>query len=179
MTLYLLGFTNTLLLSILLGVLATAFMDLWAMVQTKITGQPALNYGLVARWITHFVRTGELFLEKRGGIQQIPPIKDEKTMGMLAHYGIGVSLAIFFVFFFSSADFFLAPSVFYAITFGVITTLIPYCLMQPAFGAGYFASKTPKPNETRLKSLIAHFSYGLGLYIAGFVCRWVVFMFIV
>jgi hypothetical protein len=39
--------------------------------------------------------------------------------------------------------------------------------MQPCLGFGIAASKTPKPNIARLRSLIAHFVFGLGLYGSG------------
>jgi hypothetical protein len=37
--------------------------------------------------------------------------------------------------------------------------------MQPAFGLGVAASKTPNPNKARLKSLVTHSVFGVGLYI--------------
>ena len=34
-------------------------------------------------------------------------------------------------------------------------------------GAGIAASRTPKPGVARLRSLMAHASFGVGLYLAG------------
>jgi hypothetical protein len=39
--------------------------------------------------------------------------------------------------------------------------------MQPAFGLGVAAAKTPDPTAARLRSLRTHATYGLGLYLTG------------
>lgn len=40
----------------------------------------------------------------------------------------------------------------------------PYFLMMPGMGSGIAGVKTPKPNVTRLKSLIGHSIFGFGMY---------------
>jgi hypothetical protein len=39
--------------------------------------------------------------------------------------------------------------------------------MQPGMGMGIAASRTPRPNAARLRSLITHMSFGVGLYVAA------------
>ncbi|MER8732715.1 DUF2938 domain-containing protein [Mesorhizobium sp. M1227] len=39
--------------------------------------------------------------------------------------------------------------------------------MQPAFGIGIAASKVPNPRTARLRSLMAHLSFGVGPYVAA------------
>jgi hypothetical protein len=51
------------------------------------------------------------------------------------------------------------------LAFGAATTLVPYLVMQPSFGLGFAASKTPNPNQARLKSLMTHTVFGVGLYL--------------
>jgi hypothetical protein len=36
--------------------------------------------------------------------------------------------------------------------------------MQPGMGMGIAASKTPNPKAARLKSIVSHTVYGIGLY---------------
>jgi hypothetical protein len=36
--------------------------------------------------------------------------------------------------------------------------------MQPMFGFGFAASKTPNPNQARSRSLMNHTAFGAGLY---------------
>jgi hypothetical protein len=47
--------------------------------------------------------------------------------------------------------------------------------MQPSFGLGIAASRTPNPTQARLKSLVTHTVFGIGLYVCalgmGYVLR--------
>jgi hypothetical protein len=52
------------------------------------------------------------------------------------------------------------PTVAPALIIGVGTIVAPFFLMQPGMGAGVAASKTPRPNVARLRSLITHAIYG-------------------
>ncbi|MDO9126054.1 MAG: DUF2938 family protein, partial [Parvibaculum sp.] len=42
-------------------------------------------------------------------------------------------------------------------------------------GAGIAASKTPKPNAARLRSLVSHTVFGIGLYVAALLVAMVPF----
>jgi Protein of unknown function (DUF2938) len=50
---------------------------------------------------------------------------------------------------------------------GLATVAAPFLILQPAFGAGIAASLTPRPNIARVRSLLTHLSFGLGLYLAA------------
>jgi Protein of unknown function (DUF2938) len=45
--------------------------------------------------------------------------------------------------------------------------LVPYLIMQPSFGLGIAASRTPNPTQARLRSLVAHTAFGIGLYVCA------------
>jgi len=59
------------------------------------------------------------------------------------------------------------PALVPALIVGVVTVLAPFLVMQPAMGAGFAASRTPRPGAARLQSLITHVVFGLGLYVAA------------
>jgi hypothetical protein len=40
-------------------------------------------------------------------------------------------------------------------------------VMQPAMGAGIAAARTPSPGVTRLRNLVTHAVYGVGLYVSA------------
>jgi len=46
--------------------------------------------------------------------------------------------------------------------------LVPFFVMQPSFGFGIAASRTPNPTQARLRSLMAHTVFGVGLYVCAF-----------
>ena len=50
---------------------------------------------------------------------------------------------------------------------GLATVGAPWFVIQPAFGFGVAASKTPSPSQARLGSLRAHSAYGIGLWLSG------------
>ncbi|MEO8305036.1 MAG: DUF2938 family protein [Betaproteobacteria bacterium] len=59
------------------------------------------------------------------------------------------------------------PTLLPALLFGVGTVLVPYVVMQPSFGLGIASSRTPHPMQARLKGLMAHTAFGVGLYVCA------------
>lgn len=93
------------------------------------------------------------------------PVPAEKKLGLVAHYSIGIGFAGLLLL--CLPGWTERPTLGPTMTIGLGTTLAPFALMQPAFGMGIAASKTPNPTVTRLRSIRAHALYGLGLYISG------------
>ncbi|HAL68043.1 MAG TPA: DUF2938 domain-containing protein, partial [Pseudomonas sp.] len=60
-----------------------------------------------------------------------------------------------------------APTLWPALAVGAGTVLAPLCLMQPAMGMGFFASRTPSPWRARFKSLVNHLVFGIGMYVTA------------
>jgi hypothetical protein len=67
----------------------------------------------------------------------------------------------------ASDDWLVRPTVLPALLFGIGTVVFPFFIMQPSFGLGIAASKTPKPARARLKSLATHIVFGVGLYVCA------------
>ncbi|WP_317164254.1 DUF2938 domain-containing protein [Flavobacterium sp. xlx-214] len=153
-----------LIYSVIIGVGATIFMDLYAIFIKRFFNIPSLDFAIVGRWVGHF-KNG-IFTHKN--ILQSEKIKGERAIGWLSHYLIGVSFA-FLLLLICGIDWVKNPTFWPCIVIGLATTIAPWFLMQPSFGFGIAASKTPNPNLSRLRSLQAHFVYGLGLYVAAFL----------
>ena len=154
------------LTAILAGLGATLLIDLWALVLKRGFNIPSLSYCLLGRWILHM--PGGTFTHP--SIAAAPPRRHECAMGWVAHYSIGVGFALLFVSL-ASWSWLEHPTPLPALAFGVVTTLVPYLVMQPAFGLGIAASKTPNPTQARLKSLMTHSVYGVGLYLWALLLR--------
>ncbi len=150
----------------LIGVGATAVMDLGAEVIRRATGVPPLNYGLVARWIGHMGR-GRF---SHDSIMAAEPVKDEHELGQIAHYVIGSGFVVALVAL--DRDWMDEPKLLPAMGMGLATCAAPWLLMQPAWGLGFAASKTPEPRTARLRTVRAHAIYGLGIYLAGKAWQW-------
>lgn len=54
-----------------------------------------------------------------------------------------------------------------ALAVGLLTVAAPLFVLQPALGAGIASSKAPNPNAARLRSVLTHAVYGLGLYVSA------------
>ncbi|WP_078666922.1 DUF2938 family protein [Chitinophaga eiseniae] len=59
------------------------------------------------------------------------------------------------------------PTIGPPLAIGILTTVAPWFMMQPAFGFGVAASKTPNSAVARMRSLKTHTVYGIGLYLAA------------
>ncbi len=151
--------------SLFIGMGATAIMDLWALMLKTCFNIPSLNYGLVGRWLSllpkgQFVHTN---------IAKTTPTKIEAVIGWLAHYFIGVVFAAALLLI-VDATWLAHPTLKPALLVAVVTLAFPFFIMQPGMGLGIAASKTPKPNTARMRSFLAHLSFGFGLY--GFAIIW-------
>lgn len=149
---------------VIVGIGATVSMDLWALF-LRIFKIQSLDYGLLGRWVGHLPQ-GQYFHQN---IARAVPIKAEKIIGWLAHYGIGIffSFLHLFIFGFQWAA---SPSLLPALATGLGTLAAPLFILQPAFGLGIAAMKTPRPNIARLKSFAAHLVFGIGLYLSALGC---------
>lgn len=154
--------TGLLINALVLGIGATAFMDIIALLQRRLFGIPSLNYAMVGRWLGHMPRG--IFIHRPIGESR--PIRGEAALGWGAHYLIGVAFAAMFLVL-AGVDWLSRPTIMPALVFGVATVLIPFLVLQPGLGAGVAARKTPEPNTARLRSLLAHCSFGVGLWVTG------------
>lgn len=147
--------------SALLGAGATATMDATAEVVRRTTGVAPLDYRLLARWIGH-MRKGRF---AHSSISEAEPIPGEETLGIVAHYSIGIGFAgLLLAWRPGWAE---RPTLGPAMAVGMGTIVAPWFVMQPAFGLGVAGAKTPDPTAARLRSLRTHATYGLGLYLTG------------
>ena len=147
--------------TILIGVGATLLMDVWAQI-LKIFYIKSLDYRFVGRWIGYFFK-GKYNHHK---IFDSKPIKDEKLIGWIAHYSIGIVFAFLLIIIYGKS-WLIKPTLFPALVVGVLTIIAPFCIMQPAFGLGFASSKLPNANILRFRSLLTHLVFGLGLYLSA------------
>lgn len=99
-------------------------------------------------------------------IAQSPEIRHEYLLGWIAHYSVGVIFSFSFILMVGQ-NWLAQPQFPSALSFSVITVLIPFLIMQPAMGLGIAASKTPQPFINRIKSLINHSIFGGGLFLTA------------
>lgn len=153
---------NYLLITLFIGIGATAVMDVWGLARKPLLGIAPPNYALVGRWIGHMAH-GRF---RHDAITASAPVRGERIMGWAVHYLTGIVFAGLLVFFWGAA-WIHQPTIGPALVVGIGTVAAPFLLMQPGMGAGIAASRTPHPASARVQSLITHTVFGLGLYVAG------------
>ncbi len=153
---------NYVLGAIAIGIGATLVMDLWNLFLKRTFSIPSLSYCFLGRWLRHM--QGGTF--RHASITAAPPKPFECTVGWIAHYTIGVVLALVFVVL-TSGDWLARPTLLPALLYGIGTVAFPFLIMQPSFGLGIAASRTPNPTQARLKSLVTHIVFGVGLYVCA------------
>ena len=90
----------------------------------------------------------------------------ECTVGWTAHYAIGVVFALVFVAL-VSGDWLVRPTLMPALLYGIGTVVFPFFIMQPSFGLGIASSKAPNPTQAKLKSIMTHAVFGVGLWVCA------------
>jgi hypothetical protein len=153
----------------LIGIGATAVMDLWNAIQKHFLGVPGPSYAMVGRWLGHFPRRRFV----HDSIAKAAPVRGELAIGWAAHYAIGIIFAGLLLAVWGLA-WARRPTLLPALIVGLATLAAPFLIMQPGMGAGIAASKTPNPSMARLRSLANHATFGIGLYVSALLSAWLI-----
>jgi hypothetical protein len=155
--------------AIVIGVGATALMDVWALVLRRVFGVSSLDFALLGRWVGHLAR-GRFRHER---IADAAPIAHERVLGWSAHYAIGITFAGLLVAT-AGREWIERPDLASALFVSTATLVAPFFILQPGMGLGIAASRAPRPNSARLRSVATHTVYGVGLYASGWL--WSLFL---
>ncbi|UCE65832.1 MAG: DUF2938 family protein [Candidatus Zixiibacteriota bacterium] len=150
---------------ILMGVLATLFMDLLSVLlgKLKIIHQ-LIEPHVVGRWALYMFR-GK-FIHK--DIRKTPALNNEKSATLLSHYLIGIVLAGIYLLLELKVPI-IRHQLWMPLIFGLTTVLLPWLWLYPSIGLGFLASKSSRKSPYIVTSLVNHTNFGLGLII------WIVF----
>ena len=148
--------------AVAVGLGATLFMDIWALLLKRAFSVPSANYCLVGRWLRYMPEG--TFVHK--SIAAASRKRSECAVGWIAHYVIGTVYALVLVAL-VSGSWLTQPTLLPAMLFGIGSVLVPFLIMQPSFGLGIAASRTPQPTQARLRSVMAHTFFGIGLYVCA------------
>ncbi len=152
--------------ALVMGIGATALLDLWALLLNRVFGFAMPNWALVGRWFCH-LPAGRFV---HADIGRAEPFRHELSAGWIGHYAIGIlfaagTLAI------GGAAWAKAPSLALPLVVGWVTVGCGWFILQPGMGAGIAASKRPNPGQVRVLNLLGHTVFGLGLYATALLIR--------
>lgn len=153
-----------LLRTLFVGVAATLLMDVSALIRARVLGSTSLDYRLVGRWLGHLLH-GQFC---HASIVTAPRVRHERLVGWVFHYLTGAVFAMLLVVVQGPA-WLCSPPLMPALLTGLISVAAPWLIMQPAFGLGIAASRAAAPHVARRKTVIAHLTFGVGLFGAGWL----------
>jgi hypothetical protein len=146
---------------VLIGIGATAVLDLWLAVLKRI-GVPTGSFALIGRWVACMSR-GQFV---HASIAKAEPVRNELAIGWATHYAVGIVFAAVLVIL-QGSGWIKQPTFVPALLTGLATVAMPLLVMQPAMGSGFAASKTPTPLKNCARSVANHAMFGVGMYLAA------------
>lgn len=152
--------------SVVLGVAATALLDIWALFLSKAFGIAPPNWAMVGRWVGHLPQGTFVHAD----IGKAAPITSELAIGWVFHYAVGIvfAAALLAIWGLGWAH---APTFIPALVVGYVTIGCGWFILQPGMGAGIAAVKRPNAMQIRALNILGHTVFALGLYGAALIVR--------
>ncbi|MFC1524178.1 DUF2938 family protein [Thermodesulfobacteriota bacterium] len=143
------------------GVLGTVVMDSLNHLFARTGMISKIDMGILGRMSAGWAR-GHFRYRHPSEIEQVA---NERLYGYITHYCIGVGLAVPYVL---GWDLLVGgpASPFWALAYGVATTVASLFFVYPSMGMGVCGRLSPEGIKSPLSSLANHLFYGIGLAIA-------------
>ena len=156
-----------LIYGLIAGIIATLIFDLFQISLNYAYNINKSKWNLIGRYFIGVIKNNKFFVDN---IEEEEIIDNELLIGYLVHYTIGSIFGLFYVSI--NLIFYSEPSLILALIIGFITVLGGWCIIMPyTYNIGFFASKKEEQFQILAQNLIAHFIFGIGLYI-GFLIQY-------
>lgn len=152
---------NTFVLAFLGGIVGAVLMDITETLAARAGLTSGVNVALVGRWALGLVRGHWAHAD----IARSPARPGEVPMGWAFHLLVGGGgVALLYAAVVLQAGI-VVPShhVWGGLLFGAATSLLPWFILLPAFGWGWFGRRGPRGSNALLASTVSHIPYGLGV----------------
>jgi hypothetical protein len=152
---------NIFVLAFFGGIVGAVLMDITETAAARVGISSGVNVALVGRWFVGLTR-GRL---AHADIQASAPQPYEARLGWAFHFligGGGVALIYPAVLMSLGTDPLAHPWL-GGLLFGLATSLLPWFVLLPAFGWGWFGRRGPRGANALLASPLSHIPYGLGM----------------
>jgi len=152
---------NTFALAFLGGIFGAVLMDIAETAMARVDIRSGVHVALVGRWFLGLTR-GRL---AHADIQASPTLPREAGLGWAFHFLIGGGgVALIYPAVLLLLD---TPSpthpILSSLLFGLVTSVLPWFVLLPAFGWGWFGRRGPHGANAMLASPLSHIPYGLGV----------------
>ena len=152
---------NSFVLAYVGGIVGAVLMDITETFAARAGLTSGVNVALVGRWALGLLR-GQW---AHADIACSPARPGEARMGWAFHFLVGGgAVALLYAAFVHAAGFNLPiQHLWGGVMSGAATSLLPWLLLLPAFGWGWFGRHGPRGSNALLASTVSHIPYGLGV----------------
>ncbi|MBI5259421.1 MAG: DUF2938 family protein [Burkholderiales bacterium] len=152
---------NSYLLAYAGGILGAVLMDITETFAARAGLRSGVSVALVGRWALGLLH-GQW---AHADIARSPARPGEVRMGWAFHFLVGGGgVALVYAAWLEAAGWMLpAHRLWGGVVFGALTSLLPWLLLLPAFGWGWFGRQGPAGSNPLLASTVSHLPYGLGV----------------
>ncbi len=146
------------------GVLGAVLMDLAEMQAARAGIRSGVDAALLGRWCAGLAR-GRW---RHADIARSRPVRHEAALGWAFHLLVGGGVVALPYALLSQLPGAVTPAqhVLGGLLYGLATSLLPWCLLLPSFGWGWFGRRGPPGTRPLLASPLSHLPYGLGVGLA-------------
>ena len=151
---------KTLTKTLLAGLIATACMDLWALIVEYLFHIP-VTWRAISRIIAHIANGSATW----DNLTQLPPLPNENLYGWLFHYLVGMAYA--FLYIFTCKTILKSAMTWYsALLFAWSMMLFPLVFLSILMGKGLFYDHSIHQWHGLAYTFSCHTAFGLGLIIS-------------
>ena len=151
----------TVLQALTVGALSTLFMDVLTGLALRCGLVAPLTPAMVGRWFVSVARVRPVHVD----IARSPAVHHEFAIALPVHYAIGLFLASFYLW--TTYQLHVSPrNIWIALIFGLLTNVLPWLVMFPAMGYGFFGLHGPTGTRLFASSLLSHAFFGMGIWIS-------------
>lgn len=152
---------NTFVLAYLGGLVGAVLMDITEMLAARVGLTSGVSVALVGRWALGLVR-GQW---AHHDIARSAAQPGEVPAGWAFHLLVGGGgVALLYAAAVRPAGISVPTDHLWGgVLFGVVTSLLPWLVLLPAFGWGWFGRRGPRGSNALLASTVSHIPYGLGV----------------
>lgn len=152
---------NSFVLAYAGGIVGAVLMDITETLAARAGLTSGVNVALVGRWALGLLR-GQW---THADIARSPVRPGEVRMGWAFHLLVGGGgVALLYAALLEATGWTLpAHRLWGGVGFGAATSLLPWLLLLPAFGWGWFGRRGPRGSNALLASTVSHLPYGLGV----------------
>jgi hypothetical protein len=152
---------NIYVLAYLGGIVGAVLMDITETLAARAGLASGVSVAFVGRWALGLVR-GQW---RHADIARSPALRGEVATGWTFHFLVGGgAVALLYAVWVQVTGWTSAAHLLWGgLAFGAATSLLPWLLLLPAFGWGWFGRNGPRGSSALLASTVSHLPYGLGV----------------